>query len=176
MIRNAARAFRPGFAVGILRVFCNGMCTAKNDSKLMMKKLAEWEGCPDEPDCLSHYNKCPLVRAARFCCVTRACSLRFLLFSLCGRSWVIWISLIPRLMGWRSTALGIQCWNRSFMRMLGFALKHSSMKRNWGELHSRAILPLTSYATKVRPAVLNGAPWGTIAPALAHTRRSDPLV
>ena len=60
MICNAARASRPGFAVGILRVLCNGMCKAKrfhvdNEDQ---NKLA---GCdPDEPDCLSHY-KCTFL-------------------------------------------------------------------------------------------------------------------
>ena len=29
MIRNAARASRPGLDVGMLRVLCDGMCTAK---------------------------------------------------------------------------------------------------------------------------------------------------
>ena len=37
------------------------------------------------------------------------------------------------------------------------------MKKNWGELHSRFILLLTSFATRVRPAVFNGTPWRTFA-------------
>ena len=52
MICNAARASRPGLAVGITRVLCNDMCTAQ-------RFHMDWEeqrcrcGCPDEPDSLS---------------------------------------------------------------------------------------------------------------------------
>ena len=59
MICEAARASCPGFAVGILRVLCNGMCKAKRlhvDNEEQTCRV----GCPDEPDCLSHY-KCPLL-------------------------------------------------------------------------------------------------------------------
>ena len=60
MIRKAARATRPGLAVGILRLLCNGMCATKrlhvvNDDQTCSV------GCNDEPDCLSHCNKCPLL-------------------------------------------------------------------------------------------------------------------
>ena len=58
-ICNAARVSRPGFAVGILRVLRNGMCTAKRfhvDSEEQTCSV----GCIDEPDCLSHC-KCPLL-------------------------------------------------------------------------------------------------------------------
>ena len=56
----AARASRPGFAVGILRVSCTGMCKARRfhvDNEERTCRV----GCPDEPDCLSQYNKCPLL-------------------------------------------------------------------------------------------------------------------
>ena len=59
MICNAARASRPGFAVEILRVLCNGMYKAKRlhvDNEEQTCRV----GCSDEPDCLSHY-KCPLL-------------------------------------------------------------------------------------------------------------------
>ena len=43
-----------------LRVLCNGMCKAKRfhvDNEEQTCRV----GCPDEPDCLSRYNKCPLL-------------------------------------------------------------------------------------------------------------------
>ena len=60
MICYAARASRPGFAVGVLRVSCTGMCKAKRfhvDNEERTCRV----GCPDEHDCLSQYNKCPLL-------------------------------------------------------------------------------------------------------------------
>ena len=51
MIRNAARVARPGLLVGILRVLCNGMCTAKRfhvDNEEQTCRV----GCSDESDCL----------------------------------------------------------------------------------------------------------------------------
>ena len=60
MIRSASQASRPGLAVGILLVFCNGMCTAKRfhvDNEEQTCRV----GRIDEPDCLSHYNRCPLL-------------------------------------------------------------------------------------------------------------------
>ena len=59
MICDAARASRLGFAVGILRVLCNGMCQAERlhvDNEEQTCRV----GCPDKPECLSHY-KCPLL-------------------------------------------------------------------------------------------------------------------
>ena len=50
-------ASRPGLLVGFLRIFCNGLCTARrfhaaeNDHTCRI-------GCPDEPDSLTHYNVC----------------------------------------------------------------------------------------------------------------------
>ena len=58
MICTAARAPRPGLAVGVLRVLFNGMCTAQRfhmDDKEQQCRV----GCSDEPDSLSHYNECP---------------------------------------------------------------------------------------------------------------------
>ena len=53
MIWNAARASRPGLAVGILRVLCNGMCAAQ--------RFHMDDEDPDEPDSLSHHNEFPLL-------------------------------------------------------------------------------------------------------------------
>ena len=57
---NAARASRRGLAVGILRVLCNGMCTARRFHKDVEEQRCG-AGCHCEPDslCLSHYNECP---------------------------------------------------------------------------------------------------------------------
>ena len=59
MICNAARASRPGLAVGLLRVLCKGMCAAQrfymDDEEHKCRA-----GCQDEPDSLSHDNECPL--------------------------------------------------------------------------------------------------------------------
>ena len=60
MIRNAARASRPGLAVGILRVLCNGMSTAKRFHVDIAEQTCR-VGCPTEPDSLSHHSKCPLL-------------------------------------------------------------------------------------------------------------------
>ena len=60
MICDAARASRPGIAVGILRVLCNGMCTAQRfhvDDEEQKCRV----GCPGGPDSLSHYYECPLL-------------------------------------------------------------------------------------------------------------------
>ena len=43
MIRNAARVSRPGLAVGILRVLCNGKCTAKRSTLITKNTHAEWD-------------------------------------------------------------------------------------------------------------------------------------
>ena len=51
-------ASRPGLLVGVLRILCNGLCTAQrfhtaeNDHTCRV-------GCPEEPDSLTHYNECP---------------------------------------------------------------------------------------------------------------------
>ena len=60
MIRNAAQPSRSALAVGILRVLCNGMCTAKRfrvDNEEQTCRV----GCTDEPDCLTHCNRCTLL-------------------------------------------------------------------------------------------------------------------
>ena len=57
-MKLVSRASRPGLAVGILRILCDGLCTAlrfhteEHDHTCRV-------GCPDEPDSLSHYNECP---------------------------------------------------------------------------------------------------------------------
>ena len=51
MIRNVAQASRPGLAL------CDGMCAAKRfhaDNEEHTCRV----GCIDEPDCLSHHNRC----------------------------------------------------------------------------------------------------------------------
>ena len=57
MICNAARASRPGLAVGI-RVLCNAMCTAQRFHMDDEKQKCRM-GCPDELVSVSHYNECP---------------------------------------------------------------------------------------------------------------------
>ena len=73
MICNAARASRPGLAVGILRVLCNGMCTAKrfhtNDEEQKCRI-----GCPAELDSLSHCNEVPSPLQLRHRCLEEFCS------------------------------------------------------------------------------------------------------
>ena len=59
MICSAPRDPRPGLAVGTFRVLCHGMCTAKRvhaDDEEQTCRV----GCLDEPDSLTHYNKCTL--------------------------------------------------------------------------------------------------------------------
>ena len=59
MICTAARASRPGSAVGLLRVLCNGMCSAKRFHADEEQNCRV--GCPHESDSLTHYNKCPFT-------------------------------------------------------------------------------------------------------------------
>ena len=56
---NASQASRPGLAVCILRVLCNGMCTAQRFHMECEEQRCR-AGCQDEPASLSHYNECPL--------------------------------------------------------------------------------------------------------------------
>ena len=56
---HASRASRPGLAVGVLRVLCNGMCTAQRFHMEGEEQRCR-VGCQDEPDSLSHYIECPL--------------------------------------------------------------------------------------------------------------------
>ena len=55
-----SRASRPGLAVGIPRILCNGLCTAQ---RFHMEGEEQRCGvrCLDEPGSLSHYNECPLL-------------------------------------------------------------------------------------------------------------------
>ena len=57
-MKLASNAFRPGLVLGMLRVLCNGMCTAQrfqSDEQCHTCHV----GCLDRPDSLSHYNECP---------------------------------------------------------------------------------------------------------------------
>ena len=53
-------ASRCGLAVGILRVHCNGMCTAQR-FHIEGEEQRCRAGCQDEPDSLSHFYECPLL-------------------------------------------------------------------------------------------------------------------
>ena len=55
----SSRASRPGLAVGILQVLCNGMCTAQRFHMEGEEQRCR-AGCQDEPDSLSDYSECPL--------------------------------------------------------------------------------------------------------------------
>ena len=52
-----SRASRPGLTVGVLRILCNGLCTARRFHTEGDEQTC-CVGCPDEPDSLSHYNEC----------------------------------------------------------------------------------------------------------------------
>ena len=57
---RASRASRPGLSAGVLRILCNGLCTAQRfhvEGEEQRCKV----GCLDEPDSLSHYKECPLL-------------------------------------------------------------------------------------------------------------------
>ena len=57
----ASRTSRLGLAVGLSRVFCNGMCTAQRLLYFEGEEQRCRAGCQDEPDSLSHYKECPLL-------------------------------------------------------------------------------------------------------------------
>ena len=59
---HASRASRPWLAVGVLRVLCNGMCSAQRFHMEGEEQRCR-AGCQDEPDSLSlsHYNECLLL-------------------------------------------------------------------------------------------------------------------
>ena len=50
----------PGLTVGVLRILCNGLCTAQRFHTEYHEHTCR-VGCPNEPDSLSHYNECPLL-------------------------------------------------------------------------------------------------------------------
>ena len=60
-MRLASRASRPGLTVGFLRILCNGLCTAQRFRTEGDEQTCR-VGCPNEPDSLSHYNECPLLK------------------------------------------------------------------------------------------------------------------
>ena len=49
---------RPGLVVGILRVLCNGLCTARRCHSYQDDQRCRM-GCPDEAACVRHYDVCP---------------------------------------------------------------------------------------------------------------------
>ena len=69
---NASRASRPGLAVGILRVLCNGMCTAQRFDMEGEEQRCR-AGCQDEPDSLSHTTMNALSSTDFFTAVWKAC-------------------------------------------------------------------------------------------------------
>ena len=59
-MKFASRASRPGLTVGLLRILCNGLCTAKRCHVEGEEQRCR-VGCSDEPDSLSHHHECPLL-------------------------------------------------------------------------------------------------------------------
>ena len=57
-MKLASCASRPGLTVGLLRILCNGLCTARRFHTEGDEQTCR-VGCRDEPDSLSHYNECP---------------------------------------------------------------------------------------------------------------------
>ena len=57
-MKLASRASRPGLTVGLQRILCNGLCTARRFHTEGDEQTCR-VGCRDEPDSLSHYNECP---------------------------------------------------------------------------------------------------------------------
>ena len=74
VIRCASRSTRPGSAVGIFRVMCDGLCTSRrfhvddDDDGCTL-------GCREQADCLRHYNQCPRLAAILQFLEERRCSL-----------------------------------------------------------------------------------------------------
>ena len=48
----------PGLVVGVLRVLCNGLCTARRFHSYQEDQRCRME-CPDEAACVRHYDVCP---------------------------------------------------------------------------------------------------------------------
>ena len=57
-MKLVSRASRPGLNVGVLRILCNGLCTALRFHTEDHDHTCR-VGCPNEPGSLSHYNECP---------------------------------------------------------------------------------------------------------------------
>ena len=51
-MKLVSRASRPGLTVGILRILCNGLCTAQRFHTEDCEQMCR-VGCPNEPDTLS---------------------------------------------------------------------------------------------------------------------------
>ena len=58
-MKFASRASRPGLCVGILRILCNELCTARRFHTEREEQMCR-VGCLDEPDSLPHNHECPL--------------------------------------------------------------------------------------------------------------------
>ena len=59
-MKLVSRVARPGLTVGLLRILCNGLCTAQRfhtEGEAQTCRV----GCPDEPGSLPHYNDLPLL-------------------------------------------------------------------------------------------------------------------
>ena len=57
-MKIVSRASRPGLLVGFLRILCDELCTAQTFHTVEHDHTCR-NGCPDEPDSLTHYNECP---------------------------------------------------------------------------------------------------------------------
>ena len=59
-MKLVSRASRPGLTVGVLRILCNGLCTAQRFHTEDLEHTCR-VGCPNEPDSLSlsHHSECP---------------------------------------------------------------------------------------------------------------------
>ena len=57
-MKIVSRASHPGLLVGFLRILCNELCTAQTFHTVEHDHTCR-NGCPDEPDSLTHYNECP---------------------------------------------------------------------------------------------------------------------
>ena len=88
----------------------------------------------------------------------------------------LWIALIPRLMGWRTTTLGIQCWSCSLMRMLVYTWYWSMKKDGRIALSCHFALDILCDKSEDRRAQQHslGHQCPGRKPPQAFTRRSDP--
>ena len=57
-MKSVSRASRSGLLVGFLRILCSGLCIARRFHTDEHDQTCR-VGCPNEPDSLTHYNKCP---------------------------------------------------------------------------------------------------------------------
>ena len=57
LMKIVSRASRPELTVGVIRILCNGLCTAQRFHTEEHDDTCR-VGCPNEPDSLSDYNEC----------------------------------------------------------------------------------------------------------------------